>query len=160
MNPIEHCWDAIDRQIPTKIHKNKGELLASVRDAWQNLSADYLRNLVDSMPRRVQALLKARGGSTPYWLYFFNKFLFCSLFVRISRTWAPSISREWYVSKFNGIKIVPNLNRQKVDILWGGYLILSGSVNICWSCNSSKGIRNPLHSVTCKEEELNPLAAT
>lgn len=66
MNPIEHCWDAIGRKLAQRHHNSKADLLVSLREEWEALPTDYLRRLVESMPKRVHALLKAKGGSTTY----------------------------------------------------------------------------------------------
>jgi len=45
---------------------NLGELRQAVIDAWQALPLQTLAILIDSMPRRGQALYDARGGHTKY----------------------------------------------------------------------------------------------
>jgi hypothetical protein len=35
-------------------------------DEWVNLDRDYLQKLVDSMPRRVQAVIDSKGNPTKY----------------------------------------------------------------------------------------------
>lgn len=37
-----------------------------VQDEWLGLEADYCRALVESMPRRMKAVIKAKGGHTKY----------------------------------------------------------------------------------------------
>lgn len=68
MNPIEEIWDLLARKL-TKIKINSvKELKAALASAWQELSKNkgLLKDLIRSMPRRVQALRKAKGGITKY----------------------------------------------------------------------------------------------
>lgn len=67
MNPIEHVWDILKRSIQRgNPPQNVAELQAAITAAWQQLPQDTLRRLVLGMPRRVAALLQARGGFTKY----------------------------------------------------------------------------------------------
>jgi len=68
LNPIEHVWDILKVQIgrrekrPTSIH----ELWEVALEEWELIPLDMVQNLYKSMPRRVEAVLKARGGHTKY----------------------------------------------------------------------------------------------
>ena len=68
MNPIEHLWGILDRQLPKKNRKlsSKPELLRLLREIWQEIPQDDIRELITNMPRRVLALHKAKGMSTKY----------------------------------------------------------------------------------------------
>lgn len=68
MNPIEHLWGLLDRSLRKKKTKasNKLELLRLLRETWQEISQNDIRNLISSMPRRVLALKNAKGMSTKY----------------------------------------------------------------------------------------------
>jgi hypothetical protein len=68
MNPIEHVWDQMSVWIrdmddpPSTV----AELQNAVRQAWAAVRPGRVRTLVESMPRRVRALMAARGGHTRY----------------------------------------------------------------------------------------------
>ena len=69
LDPIEHAWDALDRAIrkrdvqPTHLR----ELGEALIQEWNGLSQrDLLNNLVESLPRRIDAVIQARGGYTRY----------------------------------------------------------------------------------------------
>lgn len=68
LNPIEHVWDILKVQIgrretrPTSIH----ELWNVVLEEWELIPTAMIQTLYESMPRRVEAVLKARGGNTKY----------------------------------------------------------------------------------------------
>ena len=68
MNPIEHVWDYLKRQVQQRDPppQTLRELRDSVVDVWQQTPQDFLRRLVLGMPRRISALLHARGGYTRY----------------------------------------------------------------------------------------------
>ena len=42
------------------------ELWERVQDKWEKIEASVHQGLVESMPRRVAAVLKAKGGHTKY----------------------------------------------------------------------------------------------
>ena len=68
MNPIEHVLDQMSVWIrdmddpPSTV----AELNNPVRQAWAAVRPGRVRTWVESMPRRVRALLAARGGHTRY----------------------------------------------------------------------------------------------
>lgn len=68
MNPIEHVWDYIGRQIqlsdapPTTLP----QLRQAIQQAWDGMPQGVLENLIDSMPRRRVALVATMGGYTRY----------------------------------------------------------------------------------------------
>lgn len=68
MNPIEHVWDHLERELKkiTPPPTNVGDLQHSLLNIWNNLDQSVINNLIDTMPKRVQSLLKAHGGATPY----------------------------------------------------------------------------------------------
>ena len=37
-----------------------------MRDEWYKITADVTKKLVESMPRRLQAVIDAKGGHTRY----------------------------------------------------------------------------------------------
>lgn len=68
MNPIEHVWDFLKRSIQRENPppQNVAQLRQAITVAWQRLPQDFLRRLILGMPRRVAALLRARGCHTRY----------------------------------------------------------------------------------------------
>ena len=68
MNPIEHVWDQMSVWIrdmddpPSTV----AELNNAVRQAWDAVWQGRVQTVVESMPRRVSALLAARGGHRRY----------------------------------------------------------------------------------------------
>jgi transposase len=70
LNVIEHLWDELDRKIrlPTVQSRitSKETLKSALRTAWDEIQPEVTQKLVQSMPRRLQAVITARGGSTKY----------------------------------------------------------------------------------------------
>ncbi len=65
LNPIEHLWDVVEREI--RIMDVQPTNLQQLRDAimsiWTKISEEHL---VESMPQRIKATLKTKGGPTQY----------------------------------------------------------------------------------------------
>ena len=76
LNPIEHLWQHLKWQLanyendPVSIY----ELWKRVETEWNNIPPQICLDLIASMPRRIDAFLKAKGGYTKYWIK--NIFLF------------------------------------------------------------------------------------
>lgn len=66
LNPIEHLWEHLDRQVKGRKPKNQAELFQLIEKAWTEIDLNVLINLVDSMPRRCQAVIDAKGYPTKY----------------------------------------------------------------------------------------------
>ncbi len=67
LNPIEHLWDVVEWEI--RIMDVQPTNLQPLRDAfmliWTKISEECFQHLVESMPRRIKAVLKAKGWSNP-----------------------------------------------------------------------------------------------
>ena len=66
LNSIENIWDHLKSTVQVKNPKNAKELWTSVKDAWNEFPRERLLNLIDSMPNRFKAVIKASGGHTRY----------------------------------------------------------------------------------------------
>lgn len=66
LNPIEHIWAEVERQLRKRVVKTVVELKAALHDIWANIEEDTTRTLVESMKRRLQAVIEAKGGPTKY----------------------------------------------------------------------------------------------
>ena len=68
MNSIEHIWNEIGRGLEELDLQsvNLRQLGVVVQHLWQQISLERVHTLVSSMPRRVRALVDARGSSTRY----------------------------------------------------------------------------------------------
>ncbi|GFW34781.1 transposable element Tc1 transposase [Trichonephila clavipes] len=68
MSPIEHEWDIVGRRIARDLRPvaSTDELWLPIQTIWNTLPQTDIKNLFNSMPRRVAALIAARGGHTKY----------------------------------------------------------------------------------------------
>lgn len=68
LNPIEHLWDVLERKVRKhKPHpKNLNELMVILEEKWYEIEPEILENLVESMPRRIQAVIDSNGNPTKY----------------------------------------------------------------------------------------------
>lgn len=68
INPIENLWQELKTRVVRARPRpaNKGELFDLVKREWNALPGQLLLNLVHSMPRRIRAVIKAKGGHTKY----------------------------------------------------------------------------------------------
>ena len=70
LNPIEHLWDMVEREIPCPSHHvqptNLQQLHHAIMSFWTKISEECFQHLVESIPRRIKAVLKAKGGPTRY----------------------------------------------------------------------------------------------
>jgi len=68
INPIEHLWVHLKRALlehptpPRGVH----ELWERVEVDWNEIAAETCQNLIENMPRRIQAVIRANGGHTKY----------------------------------------------------------------------------------------------
>ena len=68
LNPIENSWAYLKRQLNKYDKPPEGvkELFERVEKEWEAVSIDYVSKLYESMPRRMRAVIKARGRWTKY----------------------------------------------------------------------------------------------
>jgi hypothetical protein len=66
LNPIENLWSILDQNLKDRSPKNEEELFQMLQDGWRALDINLLMRLVDSMPRRCQAVIDAKGYATKY----------------------------------------------------------------------------------------------
>lgn len=66
LNVIEHLWDEIDRRIDRTSVNTIEQLKAKIIETWISVEPEVTKKLVDSMPRRLQAVIDAKGGNTRY----------------------------------------------------------------------------------------------
>ena len=68
LNPIEHLWAHVKRQLNQYETPAKGmnELWERIQEVWNNIDAQTCSDLINSMPSRITAVLKAKGKWTKY----------------------------------------------------------------------------------------------
>ena len=68
LNPIEHLWDELERRLRARPSRPTSvpDLINALQNEWAPIPTETLQNLVESLPRRVEAVIAAKGGPTPY----------------------------------------------------------------------------------------------
>ncbi|RPB07491.1 hypothetical protein P167DRAFT_495694, partial [Morchella conica CCBAS932] len=72
LNPIENIWRALRRRLKIRYRgiggrpRSKKDLIHAVKEEWERLDQSLFDNLVDSLPDRIAAVLKAKGGHTKW----------------------------------------------------------------------------------------------
>ena len=67
LNPIEHLWGILKRKVEVCKVSNICQLRDVVMEEWKSIPVATSEALVNSMPRRVKAVLDNDGGHTKYW---------------------------------------------------------------------------------------------
>lgn len=68
LNPIEHTWNHLKRCLsgyesaPTGVH----QLWERVVEEWGKIDEEQCQKWIESMPRRIEAVIKAKGAHTKY----------------------------------------------------------------------------------------------
>ena len=68
LSPIEHLWDELDRRVRRcrNTPNTLGQLQTALLEGWENIPMRKINVLVNSMQRRIKAVINARGGHTRY----------------------------------------------------------------------------------------------
>ncbi len=66
LNPIENLSGIVKRKMRNKRPKNADELKATVKEPWASIPPQQCHKLITSMPRRIEAEIKAKGAPTKY----------------------------------------------------------------------------------------------
>jgi hypothetical protein len=76
MNPIEHLWSHLKKKLEEHEKAPGGipKLWKRIEREWEDIPKEVCQNLIESMPRRVEAVLKPKvdipSTSNIYFLYF------------------------------------------------------------------------------------------
>ncbi len=66
LNPIEHLWGIIKLKVEERKVSNIHQLCDVVMEEWKRTPVATCEALVNSMPKRVKAVLENHGGHTKY----------------------------------------------------------------------------------------------
>ncbi len=69
LNPIENLWGIVKRKMRDTRPNNADDLKATVKETWASISPQQCHKLITSMPRRIEAVIKAKGAPTKYWVH-------------------------------------------------------------------------------------------
>ena len=68
VNPIEHVWKHLKVKVNQRPVRPQGidQLWSVLLEEWEKIDIGFINCLIDSMSDHVQAVYKAKGGSTKY----------------------------------------------------------------------------------------------
>ncbi len=67
LNPIEHMWGILKWKVEKHHVSNIQQLRDVIMEEWKRMPATTCAALVNSMPRRIKAVLDNNGAPTKYW---------------------------------------------------------------------------------------------
>ncbi len=69
LNPIENLSGIVKRKMRDTRPNNADDLKATVKETWASIPPQQSHKLITSMPRRTEAVIKAKGAPTKYWIH-------------------------------------------------------------------------------------------
>ncbi len=69
LNPIENLWGIVKRKMRDTRPNNADDLKATVKETWASIPPQQCHKLITSMPRRIEAVIKAKGAPTKCWVH-------------------------------------------------------------------------------------------
>jgi hypothetical protein len=68
LNPVEHLWDELERRLRSRPQRPTSliALATTLQEEWAAIPPETFRHLVESLPGKVRAVIKAKGGPTQY----------------------------------------------------------------------------------------------
>lgn len=68
LNPIENCWAFLKSKVYSRSNTSMEILKNNIEDIWNNDAEikTMIKNCIESMPDRIKAVIKAKGGPTKY----------------------------------------------------------------------------------------------
>ncbi len=66
LNPIENLSGIVKRKMRDTRPNNADELKAAIKETWASIPPQQCHKLITSMPRRIEAVIKAEGAPTKY----------------------------------------------------------------------------------------------
>ncbi len=69
LNSIENLWGIVKRKMRDTRPNNADDLKAAIKETWASIPPQQCHKLISSMPRRIEAVIKAKGAPTKYWVH-------------------------------------------------------------------------------------------
>ncbi|GFW07708.1 transposable element Tc1 transposase [Trichonephila clavipes] len=66
INVIENLWATLETAVQKHQIRNKAHLKQELQEEWDKISPDTTKKLVESVPRRLEDIIKAKGHATRY----------------------------------------------------------------------------------------------
>ena len=67
-NPIENLWDVLEKALRSgqTLPSSMQDLGEKLMQHWMEINLVTLQKLIETMPQRMRAVIKAKGGPTKY----------------------------------------------------------------------------------------------
>ncbi len=69
LNPIENLLGIVKRKMRDTRPNNADDLKAAIKETWASIPPQQCHKLITSMPRWIEAVIKAKGAPTKYWVH-------------------------------------------------------------------------------------------
>jgi len=67
LNPIEHLWEELNRQVRKHTHSNNAALFKSLKEEWSKIASVCINQLIESLLHDCcTAVITAKGMATKY----------------------------------------------------------------------------------------------
>ena len=66
LNPIEHLWDYIKREIRKRQPSSVKEMKEKIKEIWNEVPKEFCKKLVDTMPKRIEEVMRSKGKHTSF----------------------------------------------------------------------------------------------
>ena len=66
LNPIENLWHRLQMNVTKVKNRTKENLFEIANKIWGEIPTEAIRDLIESIPRRINSVIKANGGYTKY----------------------------------------------------------------------------------------------
>lgn len=68
LNIIENIWAYMAQRVydGDTVYLNKNQLMVAIQEVWDNISEDYLKNLYNSIGKRLVQVIERKGKATDY----------------------------------------------------------------------------------------------
>ncbi len=69
LNPIKDLWGIVKRKMKDTRPNNADDLKAAIKATWAFITPEQCHRLITFMPRRIDAVIHAKGAPTKYWVH-------------------------------------------------------------------------------------------
>ena len=66
LNPIEHIWEYMERELRKVDLKNLKDLRRNLKKIWKEISIKEIIKRIRNMPRLLESVLRSKVGPTAY----------------------------------------------------------------------------------------------
>ncbi|GBM69564.1 Transposable element Tc1 transposase [Araneus ventricosus] len=83
---IERVWTELESRLIGRNARNADEKLSQLEEEWKTIPVSFIQTILDSLPRRCQAVIHAKGFTTKYQYVIVHIFIGPGNFVHFQQT--------------------------------------------------------------------------